>query len=246
MDKIWIENRKGQKLSAIFHRPEEDTEKIIILTHSFKGHKSYQPIFTEFPKHICDEGYAVIRFDCWGSGESEGEFQDSSITTQVEDLEDVIEYARSEGYSDICLAGLSLGTSVSIMAYDESIKCLLLWSPVFHQMGLYERYKDEVLKKGYIIRTQKLTNKKIRCGKKMWQDFKDVKPYERLPEIKCPVLAIIGSEDEHIQEAEARKFVERIPSKSRLGVVKTDHDFLNEDGMNKVIELSTDFIKENL
>ena len=247
MKKIIILNRRNKKLSALFHKPADQAKKIIIFTHSFKGDKDYQPIIREFSEHIYNEGYAVIRFDCWGSGESDGKFEDSSITTQIEDLEDIIKYVKSQGYNEICLIGLSLGTTDSIMAYDDSIKCMVLWSPIFQHEQLYESYKDEILQKGFIIRKRNLTGEEVKCGKAMWQDFKDIKPYKKLHEINCPVLAIIGSEDRHITKEKAQEFMKMIPFENKLEVIQGgDHDFLIEEAKRKAIKLTTDFIKAHL
>lgn len=247
MEKFMILNRRNQKLSALFHEPANQTNKIIIFTHSFKGDKNYQPIIREFCEHICNEGYAVIRFDCWGSGESDGKFEDSSITTQIEDLQDIIKYVKTQGYSEICLVGLSLGTTDSIMAYDNSIKCMVLWSPLFQHEHFYESYKDKILQNGFIIIKRILTGEEVKCGKAMWQDLKDVKPYKRLSEIDCPVLAIIGSDDGNITEEKAQEFMKMIPSENKLEVIQGgDHDFLIEEAKKKAIELSTDFIKAHL
>ncbi len=247
MKKIEITNSRKQSLSALLHEPTNQTNKLIIITHSFKGDKDYQPIMGDFSHHICEEGYAVLRFDCWGSGESDGEFINSSITTQIEDLKDVIQYAKTLGYTNICLIGLSLGTTDLIMAYDESIKCIVMWSPVFQHDHLYEDYKTEVLKNGYIIRQRKLTGEKVKCGKQMWQDFKDVKPYKRLHEIRCPVLAIIGSTDDHISKEKAQEYMNVIPAKHELIVIDGgDHDFLIDDAKKKAMEHSDTFIKEYL
>ena len=133
------------------------------------------------------------------------------------------------------------------MAYDNSIKCMVLWSPVFQHEHLYESYKDEILQNGFIIRKRNLTGEEVKCGKAMWQDFKDVKPYKKLSEINCPVLAIIGSDDGHITEEKAQEFMTMIPSENKLEVIQGgDHDFLIEEAKKKAIKLSTDFIKANL
>ena len=247
MKKIIITNRDKQGLSALLHEPTNQTNSIIILTHSFKGDKDYQPIMGDFSRHICSEGFAVLRFDCWGSGESDGEFINSSIETQVNDLKDVIQYVKTLGYVNICLIGLSLGTTDSIMAYDESIKCIVMWSPVFQHQHLHDDYKDEVLKNGYIIRKRNLTGGEVKCGKKMWQSFADVKPYLRLKELQCPVLAIIGSNDDHITETKAKEFMYMIPAQNELIVIDGgDHDFLINEAKKKAMEHTTDFIKEHL
>jgi uncharacterized protein len=247
MDKINILNRKNHNLSAFLHTPEKETNKIIIIAHSFKAHKDCQPILREFSETISKEDYAVIRFDFWGTGESDGAFEDSSFTTQIEDLQDVIEYVKSKGYNDICLIGMSQGSTDSIMAYDNSIKCMVFWSPVFKADALYEAYKEDVLRDGYIIRKKVLSDEDIKVGKVMWQELKDIQPVKRLHEIECPVLAIIGDNDKHISEENAKKFMAMIPSENRLEVMAGgDHDFTVEDAKIKAIQLSVDFVKKYL
>jgi len=223
MEAITVLNRKKQRLSALLHVPAKATDKIIIFTHSFKGDKNYQPIIGEFAKRICDEGFAMLRFDCFGSGESEGDFEESTVRTQIEDLEDVINYAKSQGYTRICLIGLSLGTSHSIMACDDSISCMVLWSPIFTHKGLYEEYKDEFLGKDFIIITRKLTGEEVKFGRAMLEDFRSVKP-------TCPVLAIIGSEDDAISEGKALEHMDLLSGEHTLEVISGgDHNFLVEE-----------------
>jgi len=247
MEKIFVKNRKNQKLAAFFHKPERQTKKIIIFTHSFKGDKDYEPIIGEFSEEMCSRGYAVIRFDCWGTGESDGKFEDSSIRTQIEDLEDIIRYVRSQGYTDICLAGLSLGTSDSIMAYDDTIRCMVLWSPVFWHDRMYKKHRDETLQKGFFTSKRLLTGEVVRSGKAMWQDFKDIKPYKKLRDIRCPVLAIVGSKDDYNSEEKVKEFMNMIPSENRLEIIQGgDHNFLSMDARKKAICLSADFIKAHL
>ena len=79
----------------------------------------------------------------------------------------------------------------------------------------------------------------------MWQDFKDIKPYKRLNQIKCPVLAIIGGKDKHMSEEKARYFMDMIPAEHKLESVRGgDHDFLIEKAKKKAIQLTADFIKQ--
>jgi len=246
-EKITIKNRGGYNLSAILHIPENKTDKIVIITHSFKGDKNVQPILRDFSRRAEKEGYAVLRFDCYGSGESEGKFEDSSISTQVNDLKDIISFVKSKNYKNICLIGLSLGTKISILAYDKSIKCLILWSPSFELKSTYNRYKEEIIKQGYATLTNRITGKKSKLGKKMWKEFGAAKPLEKLEEIDNPVLAILGTEDKFITPEKAEEYMALIPGKHKLEVIiGGDHDYLVKEAEEKAISLSIDFIKKNL
>lgn len=246
MKKISIYNRKGKRLAALFHEPDNDSNKIIIFSHSFKGDKDYQPFIGEFSKKICLEGYAALRYDCFGSGESEGSFEDSTVITQIEDLKDVIRYARSLNYSNICLMGLSLGTTNSIMAYEDDIKCMVLLSPPFEHTRSYNSYKNEILKNGFIVRKRDLTGETVKVGKSMWESFNKINTRPMLSKLNCPVMLILGSEDKMLSAEKTKKFMEIIPSYKKLEVIEgAGHDFLEKEGKNKMINLSVDFIKKH-
>ena len=245
-EKIKIFNHKGQRLAAILHTPEKETDKIVIVSHSFKGDKEYQPIMRNFPVVAEKEGYAVIRFDCFGSGESDGEFEDSTTTTQIEDLEDVIAFVKDKGYNQICLIGLSQGTTLSIMAYTEEIKCMVLWSPVFNHKRIYEIYKEEMENNGFIIRKKNLTGEEVKVGKKMLEEFGRTDTADKLKTVQCPTLAIIGSEDEHITQEKAERYMELVPTTHKLEVIQNgDHDYLTKEIEDKVIDLSISWLKEH-
>ncbi len=247
MKKIIITNKRNQGLSAVLHESVNQTDKILIFTHSFKSDKDTDYVAVDFAKTVCAEGYAFLRFDFWGSGESDGDFEESSVNTQIDDLKDVIEYIKTQGYSNICLVGLSLGTTISIMAYDDAIRCMILWSPSFHLISRHERYRDEINEKGYVIEENGLTGKEFKIGKMMWQDFKDVNPVLSLNKIKCPVLTIVGSEDDSIELDKTRKYLDMILAEQELVVIDGGgHDFLIEEAKKELLQISSNFIKKYL
>lgn len=246
MKEVFILNKEGQKLSAVFHYPFKKTDNIVIFSHSFKSNKDEDLIAVDFARKMCEEGYAVVRYDYWGSGDSDGRFEESSISSQVEDLKSVIEYVKELGYKDICLVGLSFGAANSVMACDESIKCMVLWSPGFDFASRTERHKKDVLERGFAIDVNWYTKQEFKIGQKMWEDFRDMKPVLKLSDIKCPVLVIAGTEDESISIEKAKKDVELI-SLGELEIIEGgDHDFLVKDASRKALKMSVDFVKKYL
>jgi uncharacterized protein len=243
-EKITIINRNGKKLSAIFHTPEQETKKIIIVSHSFKADKDYDRIGINFAKKICSEGYATLRFDCYGSGESEGLFENSDLVSQKEDLEDVIKFVESKGYDQIALAGLSQGAAISILAYTSKIKCLIFWSPALDTKGLYNRYKSDFEKQDFAISTRIRTKEKIKVGKKMWESLGRIKAFESIPSIKSPTLIICGSEDKFHLEL-AQKYIGDFGGEKKLEIIEdADHDFLDLDKEEQAISLSLEFVRK--
>jgi uncharacterized protein len=246
MEKLFIKNRKDQKLSVVLHSPKNATTKIIIISHSFKADKDYDTIGVNFAEKVCSQGYAALRFDCYGSGESEGKFEDSDLFSQKEDLEDVIKFAQKQGYKEIALAGLSQGAAMSILAYTEEIKCLVLWSPALDVRVLYKEYQALFNGNDFIIRTQRRTGKEIKVGKKMWESLGEIKVFEHLSKIKSPTLIVCGSEDlNHIQFV--HKYFNDFSCEKKLEIIENaDHDFLDPEKEAKAVSLSLSWIGEHL
>ena len=153
------------------------------------------------------------------------------MESQTEDLQDVIKFSRGKGYTDICLCGTSQGVTNSVQAYDEDIKCMVMWSPVLKHDLIYERYKDAVLKDGFIIRPRHLDNVPVKIGKPMWESFGRTDESETLKKITCPVIMIMGSEEEPEIKERIKRWVDFLPGKHILRIIEgQDHDmFKNKD-----------------
>lgn len=81
-----------------------------------------------------DEGYASLRFDYSGTGDSSGETLDCTVESWLEDMEAAIEELRRQsGNSRIVLVGLRFGaTLAALCAQREHLRIaqLVLWDPV--------------------------------------------------------------------------------------------------------------------
>ena len=61
-------------------------------------------------------GIAVLRFDFTGLGHSDGEFANTSFTSNVQDLEKAIEYLNSRDMPPSLMIGHSLGGAAALKA----------------------------------------------------------------------------------------------------------------------------------
>lgn len=243
-EKIKIFNRNGQKLAAILHTPEKETDKIIIISHSFKADKEYDTIGANFSQKVCEQGYAVLRFDCYGSGDSDGEFKDSSLYSQVDDLKDVIKFVEGKDYNQICLAGLSQGAAMSILACSNNIKSLILWSPALDLRILHEMYREKVEEDGFIIRKRTRDGMEIKVGKKMWESHGEIKVFEHIKNIKCPTLIVCGSEDKRYIKF-VHEHLDKFSCEKKLEIIENaDHDFLDLTKENQAVNLSISWLKQ--
>ena len=120
----------GAQLVGMHHR--SSNSKVVLMCHGFKGNKSENKrLFVETARAFASEGLSAMRFDFYGSGDSEGDFADTTLSRNIANIKDAIQWAQDQGYSDIALLGISMGAAAAIFAAQGSpVKALVLWSTV--------------------------------------------------------------------------------------------------------------------
>ncbi len=143
-------NGRGQQLSGVLHVPQDTFRPpVLIMSHGFTDDKvSDNRLFVKFARQALFEGYAVLRFDYAGSGDSEGDFADMTITREIEDLESAIAYIRAVpelALSPIYLIGYSLGGAVALSAAarDLRIHGFVGWAPVSNPLAVFHAILGE-------------------------------------------------------------------------------------------------------
>lgn len=130
---------RGHRLAGVLHIPDNlQKEKfpIVLICHGFISSKVGQHrLFVHAARQFCQAGFAVMRFDYIGCGESTGEYKDTTVTDQVVQTRAIIDYAASLREIDagrIVLLGHSLGGGIAAVTagLDERVNQLILWSPV--------------------------------------------------------------------------------------------------------------------
>ena len=111
---VEITNRSGHVLRGIVNIPDEGSRfPAIINVHGFTGNKSgYKNIYTHTARFLAENGFASVRFDLYGNGESDGEFEDMTFTGILHDIEDIINWTKQQDFANpdkIILSGQSMG-----------------------------------------------------------------------------------------------------------------------------------------
>jgi putative redox protein len=114
--KISFENASGHKLAALLDLPVDDEPiAYALFAHCFTCSKDYKGV-VRISKALAAEGIAVLRFDFTGLGESEGEFADTTFSSNVADLVAAADFMERELEAPKILIGHSLGGAAVLHA----------------------------------------------------------------------------------------------------------------------------------
>jgi len=124
----------GIALQAELDMPEKTAEKlpVAVLIHGFTGYKEETHILA-VAKALNEAGYAVLRADMYGHGQSGGEFRKHTLFKWMTNAMTLIDYARNlEFAKNVYICGHSQGGLTAMLAAGlkrEQVKGLIALSP---------------------------------------------------------------------------------------------------------------------
>lgn len=125
----------GEHVFAGYHRPDEAPSRAVVMCHPMGEEKLWaHRVFVSLARELAAAGFAVLRFDFRGEGDSSREFDESDLETRIEDTHLAIETVRAwnPSVTNITLLGLRMGALVAAVTatrrYDVSR--LVLWDSI--------------------------------------------------------------------------------------------------------------------
>ena len=95
-EKVFFENSKGDKLCGILSDP--GSKIIVVMCHGFASGKDSNTN-KRLQKELNDKGIATFRFDFYGHEESEGDFENITISEAIDDTLKAIELYEKDNQS---------------------------------------------------------------------------------------------------------------------------------------------------
>lgn len=105
----------GIALAGLWEGPRPAPRGVLVMAHCFTCRKEYK-ILARLADALAPLGYATLRFDFAGLGESEGDFAATTLETNVEDLLAASRFAAGQGERLAALLGHSLGGAAALLA----------------------------------------------------------------------------------------------------------------------------------
>ncbi len=116
---VTFEGAGGQQLVGLLDTPDGDVVMTALFAHCFTCGKD-SIAAARIARALTARGFAVLRFDVTGLGESEGTFGEATFSMDVADLAAAAGFLRDRGQGPGLLVGHSLG-GAAVLAAAESI-----------------------------------------------------------------------------------------------------------------------------
>ncbi len=118
-EKIKFTNANGQVLAARIELPKnEELKGFALFAHCFTCNKNLTAV-RNIGKALTKHGIGVLRFDFTGLGESEGDFENTNFSSNVEDLIAAAQFLEQNYEAPKIIIGHSLGGAAVVFAANQ-------------------------------------------------------------------------------------------------------------------------------
>ncbi len=239
-----IKTKEGT-LRGFLTKPQSPTKDLVVMLHGYTGHKNENGfLFKQIAQKIALEGYASLRFDFLGSGDSDGDFVDMTFTSECNEARTMIDYAyKLNQNKPIILLGFSMGGAIAgYLSYEQSdkIKKLILMSPA----GCMDMHAKNTFTQNLVDEAGNVDLGGYFLNKKFMESFEGINLYQNIEKFNKPVLIIHGSCDLSIPIEYGKKYHELYPNSEFCEIVGAPHCYTKVNYRKEIQRQIIKFLRE--
>jgi pimeloyl-ACP methyl ester carboxylesterase len=237
----------------MLHRPAGSGRRVVpgvVFFHGFTGDRMESHwIFVKCARALAQQGIASLRFDFYGSGESEGEFCEVTIENEISDAQAAARFFRAQKGIDgrrVGLCGLSMGGAVAAcVAARLRVRALVLWAALAYTAHLRELAQGTTLIPGGDGAREHNAH---RISARFLDHLEKVQPLKSIAQFKGPTLIIHPEKDEYLSLAHPEDYFRASGAalKEKVIVSGADHTFTSIAWESEVIARTVDWFRRNL
>ena len=212
--------------------PTTEPRAYALFAHCFTCSKNIKAA-TTISRSLTEAGFAVLRFDFTGLGQSEGSFSDSNFSSNVDDLIAASEYLSEHYKAPSILVGHSLGGTAALQAahrIPSAVAVASIGSPAnpAHVAHLFSDYRDELEREGNV--EVNLGGRPFKIKQQFVNDLEQQAMPESLSGLRKAVLILHSPLDETVNiENASELFLAAKHPKSFVSLDNADHLLTKEE-----------------
>lgn len=232
--KIFFQGENNLKLAAYLDFPLGNKPQLFaVFAHCFTCSKNFKAV-NNISRGLTQEGIAVLRFDFSGLGESEGEFENSNFSSNIQDLLRACEFLKENYQQPSILIGHSLGGAAVLHAaaqldYVNAVATIGSPSNPEHVKHLIQDSEETILKTG--IAEVSIGGRPFTIKKQFLEDLENRSLDQLKPQLKGKSILVFHSPQDTIVGIEnAKEIYEKMHHpKSFVSLDKADHLLTNRE-----------------
>ena len=230
--KINFLNKNGQQLAARLELPtNQEAHSFALFAHCFTCNKNLTAV-RNIGRALNNEGIAVLRFDFTGLGESEGDFENTNFSSNVQDLIAASEYLTQHYKAPTLLIGHSLGGAAVLFASQQikSVRAIAtIGAPASpdHIQHLFKSSLAEINETG--IAEVAIGGRPFTIKKEFLEDIAAKNMKKIIKKLRIPLLVIHSPQDATVEIQNAKKIYHYAHHpKSFISIDGADHLMSNK------------------
>ncbi|GMN09261.1 bifunctional alpha/beta hydrolase/OsmC family protein [Croceitalea sp. MTPC9] len=227
LQKVTFQNKNGQSLVGRLELPiDRHPHNYALFAHCFTCNKNLLAV-KNISKSLTNNGFAVLRFDFTGLGESDGDFADTNFSGNVEDLVAASDFLKEDYVAPTLLIGHSLGGAAVVFAASEipsvqAVATIGAPSNPVHVKHLFKSGLEEIKKEGEAV--VNLGGRDFKIKKQFVDDLETKSLPETAKDLRKPLLVMHSPQDDTVGIKNAEEiYVSAHHPKSFVSLDGADH-----------------------
>lgn len=230
MEEIKFETVNEHRIACAINKAE--SKNIVIMCHGYRGSKiGPNRFFVKLARKLMAKNINSLRFDQFGSGDSEGDFLDSRFDDWVETTNLLVKQYFESGHK-VALLGQSMGGSTVIVSAGKlgsQLNSLVAWVPDAETQEL--KIEEELVEEGGQV-----------VSRIYWEQAHNAGIIEKLKNIKVPGLIFQAENDEYVNQDNKSAIKNNAPSNIEVVFLEGhNHSLWTFNQANSVIDKTADF-----
>lgn len=224
--KLEFPGSEGLSIAGLLETPATNPKAFALFAHCFTCGKDVVAA-SRISRSLVAQGYAVLRFDFTGLGNSDGDFANSNFSSNVADLVHAANYLREHYQAPSLLIGHSLGGAAVLAGahnVPEAVGVVTIAAPSNPEHVAKQFACDvELIEKNGMAEVT-LAGRKFTIKKQFLDDLSGQKMPQRIAELKKALLVFHSPSDSTVSVDEAANiFTAAKHPKSFVSLENADH-----------------------
>jgi alpha/beta superfamily hydrolase len=235
-----IRNNESEIIDYTFQPGDDGEDFIVVIGHGVTGNKD-RPFVVALADALSGDGIPTLRMSFSGNGDSEGRFEDSTVSKEVEDLSCVIDVLDDW---NVIYVGHSMGGAVGVLraSKDTRITSLVSLAGMVHTETFAQtEFGDVTPDEGSMW-----DEPTCPLSKDYMDDMKAIgSVVTRASSIQIPWLLVHGTEDDVVPIQDSLDILERANEPKQLVQIEgSDHVF--SEHTSEMIKVVVGWIREQI